>query len=124
MAYCTYTQVQLECGTAVGTLTTSDITDLIGRTDAEIADILTLKGIAVPGSSTYLTTASIALTIAKIKRRQSHELSRPNSLSIGGDISFGVNSEAEAQNYELKAQIAINRYISSINHTIVMMVNK
>jgi hypothetical protein len=124
MAYCTYTQVQLECGTAVGTLTTSDITDLITRTDAEIGDILTLKGLAVPGTSTYLTTASIAMTIAKIKRRQAHELSRPNSLSVGGDISFSANVEAEALLYDLKGKEAINRYISSINKTIVMMVNK
>lgn len=113
MAYCTYTDVQLECGTSVGTLTTANITSLIVRSDAEIDDILTENGFDIPTSATALTTASIYFTIAKIKRRQSHELSRPNSLSLGGDIAFSVNAEAEAQEYEAKAKTAINTYMGA-----------
>jgi hypothetical protein len=117
MAYCTYTDVQLEAGTACGTATTSDITSLIARSDAEIADILTQKGITAPASATQLKTASIYLTIAKIKRRQAHELSRPNSLSLGGDISFGVSVEAEIASLEKGAMAAIDQYVSHVNGT-------
>lgn len=115
MAFCTYTEVQLEAGTACGTATTADITSLIARSDAEITDILTQKGITAPASATQLKTASIYLTIAKIKRRQAHELSRPNSLSLGGDISFSVSPEAEIQALEESAMKAILQYVSYVN---------
>jgi hypothetical protein len=117
MAYCTYTEVQLEAGTACGTATTSDITALIVRSDAEIVDILIQKGVAAPTSANQLKTASIYLTIAKIKRRQAHELSRPNSLSLGGDISFSVSPEAEILALEELAMKAINLYVSAVNGT-------
>lgn len=115
MAYCTTTDVYLEAGTATGTAVQADITNMIVRSDEEIADILTLKGVSAPASSSFLKTASICLTIAKIKRRQSQELSRPNSLSLGGDISFSVNGETEAQAYEAKAKTAIEQYVLSVN---------
>jgi len=111
MAYCDYTDVQLESGTSLGTITTSDITALISRSDEEIVDMLTEKGLTAPASASQLKTASICLTIAKIKRRQAHELTRPNSLSLGGDISFGVNSEAEAASYESKGRRAVSQYV-------------
>lgn len=111
MAYCTYSDVQLESGTSVGSLTTANITSLIVRSDEEITDILLRKGITAPASSTQLKTASIYMTIAKIKRRQAHELSRPNSLGLTG-ISFSVSPEAEALEYEKKATAAILLYAS------------
>lgn len=115
MAFSTYDEVQLEAGTACGTATTANITSLIARSDAEIADILTQKGIIAPSSATQLKTASIYLTIAKIKRRQAHELSRPNSLSLGGDISFSTSPEAEIKALEDKAMLAINQYVAYVN---------
>jgi hypothetical protein len=111
MAFCEYTDVQLEAGTSLGTITTSDITALITRSDEEITDILLEKGLTAPVSASQLKTASINFTIAKIKRRQAHELTRPNSLSLGGDISFGVNPEAEAASYESKGRKAVAQYI-------------
>lgn len=111
MAYCEYTDVQLEAGTSLGTITTSDITSLISRSDEEIVDMLLEKGLSAPASASQLKTASICFTIAKIKRRQAHELSRPNSLSLGGDISIGVNSEAEATAYEAKGRRAVLQYM-------------
>lgn len=113
MAYCTYTDVQLEAGTATGTATTTDITNLIARSDEEIGDILVTYGLTVPASSTILKTASICLTIAKLKRRQAHELSRPGSLNLGGDISFSTAPETEAAAYEKKANAAIDQYIAA-----------
>ena len=115
MAFCTTTDVTLEAGTGWGTAVIGDITNMIVRSDEEIAAILTLKGVTAPASSTLLKTASICLTIAKIKRRMAQELSRPNSLSLGGDISFSVSGEAEAQAYEDKAKLAIDQYVVSIN---------
>lgn len=115
MAFCTTTDVYLEAGTATGTATVTDIGNMISRSDEEITAILTLKGVSAPASSSLLKTASVALTIAKIKRRQNQELSRPNSLSLGGDISFSVNGETEAQAYEAKAKTAIEQYVLSIN---------
>jgi hypothetical protein len=117
MAFCTTSDVYLEAGTAVGTATIVTISNLIKRSDAEITDILTQKGITAPASATQLKTASICLTIAKIKRRQSQELSRPNSLSIGGDISFSVSPEAEIQALEARAKSAIEAYINYVNGT-------
>ena len=115
MAYCTTTDVYLEAGTSLGTIQINDIGSMITRSDAEIADILTVKGVSVPTSSTLLKTASIALTIAKIKRRQSQELIRTNSASIGGDISYSVSPETEAAAYEVKAKTAIDQYVLSVN---------
>jgi len=115
MAYCTTTDVYLEAGTSLGTIQINDITSMITRSDAEIADILTVKGVSAPTTSTLLKTASIALTIAKVKRRQSQELSRTDSASIGGDISYSVSPEAEAAAYEAKAKTAIEQYVLSVN---------
>jgi hypothetical protein len=112
MAYCTYTDVQLEAGTSLGTITTDDITALIARSDEEIVDMLTEKGLTAPASASQLKTASICLTCAKVKRRQAHELTRPENLSLGGDLSFRVNPEAEAKSYEAKAVAAVGQYVT------------
>jgi hypothetical protein len=111
MAYCTYQEVQLEAGTACGTATTADITALIARSDEMIADILTQKGLTAPTSSTQLKTASIAFTIAKIKRRQAHELSRTNSSSLPG-LSYGVSVDTEIASLEASAMKAIDLYVA------------
>lgn len=116
MAFCLYTEVQLEAGTACGTATTADITSLIARSDAEITDILTQKGVTAPASATQLKTASIYLTIAKIKRRQAHELSRTNSASVPG-LSYSVNVETEIAALEANAMKAIDLYVSAVNGT-------
>jgi hypothetical protein len=111
MAYCTTTDVYLEAGSSVGTVTETDITNMIVRSDKEIKSRLRALGItSYPDSDDDLETASIQLTIAKIKRRQSQELSRPNSLSLGSDISFSVRPEDEAKAAELKASAAITQY--------------
>ena len=115
MAYCTYSDVQLETGTALGTITTADITARILQSDKEIAGRLKLEGLTAPTDATDdLKTASIHLTVAWVKRRQSHELSRPGSLNLG-DISFSAQPETEAQQAEAKAEKAILAYIASVN---------
>jgi hypothetical protein len=111
MAYCTYSDIQLEAGTSLGTITTGDITSLISRSDEEIVDMLLEKGLSAPASASQLKTASICLTCAKVKRRQAHELTRPENLSLGGDLSFRVNPETEAKSYEDKARAAISQYV-------------
>jgi len=115
MAFCTTTDVYLEAGTTTGTATITDIDNMITRSDEEIAEYLTINNVAVPSSSSSLKTASIALTIAKLKRRQSHELSRPNSLNLGGDISFSVAVDAEIKALKEAAKEAMNQYIASVN---------
>lgn len=115
MAYSTYTDVQLEAGTSLGTLTTANITSLIVRSDYEIVAQLLLMNITAPAvGDENLKTASIQLTIAKVKRRQSHELSRPNSLNLG-DISFSTSPEAEAAVCEALAHKAILAYAATVN---------
>lgn len=114
MAYCTYTDVQLECGTALGTISTAEITTRILQSDKEIAGKLRVKNLTAPAVATDdLKTASIHLTVAWVKRRQSHELSRPGSLNLG-DISFSAQPETEAQEAEKKADTAILAYIASV----------
>lgn len=116
MSYCTTTDVYLEAGTATGTATITDIGNMIARSDAEIAGLLRIKNLTAPATATEdLKTASIQLTLAKIKRRQSQELSRPGSLSLGGDISFSTQPETEAAACEVKAHEAIAAYIASVN---------
>lgn len=123
MAYCTTADVYLETGTSLGTITGTDVTGMITRSDEEIVTILANQGITSPPvSDNNLKTASIQLTIAKIKRRQSHELSRPNGLSLGGDLSFSVNTEAEAQAAEAKGRAAIADYITSTTGTGLLIV--
>lgn len=119
MAYCTYLEVLRETGTAIGTITTSEITDRILQSDKEIAGKLRKRNVAVPTVATDdLTTASIHLTVAWVKRRQSHELSRPGSLSLGGDISFSTQPETEAVSEEAKANEAIEAYIASVGASV------
>ncbi len=113
MAYCTVDDIYLEAGTSTGTATATDISNLITRADEEIESYLLLNNISPPTTSPLLKTASIALTIAKLKRRQSHELSRPNSLNLGGDVNFSTSPETEAKGYEEKARAAMNQYIKS-----------
>lgn len=117
MAYSTYTDVLLETGTSIGTATTADVTSMITRSDEEIDDILTQNSVAIPSTTpSTLKTASIKFTIAKIKRRQSHELSRPESLSLGGGkISFSAKCEQEALDYLKEGKAAIDQYIASVN---------
>lgn len=118
MAYCTTTDVYLESGTALGTITSTDVSNMITRSDGEIAGFLKLKRLTAPVVGTEdLKTASVQLTLAKIKRRQSHELSRPGSLSLGGDISFSTQPETEAAACEVKAHEAIAAYVASVNGT-------
>jgi hypothetical protein len=111
MAYCTTDDVYLEAGTSVGTATEANITDMITRSDKEINSKLRSLGItSYPESDDDLETASIFLTVAKIKRRQAHELSRPGSLKLGNDIAFSTAPEAEAKAAEDKAYDAISQY--------------
>ena len=111
MAYCTTDDVYLEAGTSVGTATEANVTSLIVRSDKEINSRLRALGItSYPESDDDLETASIFLTVAKIKRRQAHELSRPGTLKIGADIAFSVAPEAEAKAAEAKAFAAIAQY--------------
>lgn len=115
MAYCTYTEVESEIGTSHGTITQANITEKITQSDKEIASRLRKKGLTAPtGANDDLNIASVQLTIAKIKRHQSQELSRPGSLNLG-DISFSTQPETEAQEAEKKAEDAILAYIASVN---------
>lgn len=113
MTYCTIADVKLEAGTSLGTVTDDDITNLITRSDEEIVSTLVARGYTAPASDNNLKTASIKLTIAKIKRRQAEELSRPGSLSLGSDISFSVSPETEAKALIAEAYRAIENYILS-----------
>lgn len=111
MAYCTYLDITDEIGTALGTATQAIVERRILKSDERIVSILRENGIdAAPTSDTDLRDASIFFTCAWLKRRQAHELSRPNSLSIGGDISFGTSPEAEAAAFEKQALESILKY--------------
>lgn len=114
MAFCTYLDVQRELGTSLGTVTNDEITDMIA--DSESDDIiprLRRKGIAsLPASDADLKKASVQFTIAKIKRRQAHELSRANSTGLNDGTSFSTNPEAEAAEADRKAEEAIDRYVA------------
>jgi hypothetical protein len=115
MAYCTTTDVKLEAGSSLGTITDTDLGNMITRTDAEIAGLLRLKKLTAPAVATEdLKTASIQFTVAKVKRRQSHELSRPNSLGLPG-LSLSASPETEAAACEVKANIAIECYVASVS---------
>jgi len=111
MAYCTTTDIYLEAGTALGTVVEIDIINMIVRSDEEITSKLRAVGITdLPESDIDLKTASIQFTIAKIKRRQAEELSRPGSLKLGNDIAFTVNPEAESKAAEAKGYAALDLY--------------
>jgi len=117
MTYCTNADVYLETGTALGTITSTDVDNMIVKSDKEIVAKLRKAGItSLPATDDDLQTASVQLTIAKIKRRQSQELSRPGSLNLG-DISFSAQPETEAVACDVKAQDAINSYITTVRRT-------
>lgn len=111
MAYCTYLDITDEIGTGLGTVTQVIVERRILKSDEQIVSTLLEMGIdTAPASDTRLRDASIYLTCAWLKRRQSHELSRPNSLSLGGDISFSTSPEAEANAYEKRGIQMIEQY--------------
>lgn len=111
MAYCTINDVYLEAGSSVGEATDADVAALIDKSDKEINGWLTsIYGVVIPVSDDNLSQASVYLTIAKLINRMSIELSRPNSLNLGGDISFSVNSLAEVKALEEKAKASAKLY--------------
>lgn len=114
MAYCTADDVYLQTGTSLGTITEADITNMIVVADRQIVTYLTAKGYTAPSSANALTDASIALTKVLIIDRLSIELSRPESLTLVGDISFSVSS-SEAKRFTSEAYSAMDSYIATVN---------
>ena len=123
MAYCTYTDITDEIGTGLGTATETIINRRILKSDERIVSTLLEMGVDVaPASDSRLRDASIYLTCAWLKRRQSHELSRPNSLSLGGDISFSTSPESEAAAYEKRGIEMITQYANYTGDSGVIIV--
>ena len=114
MAYCTATDVYLRTGTSLGTITEANITSMIAESDAEIVSYLTAKGYPAPTSSNALKSASVYLTMVMIIDRLSIELSRPESLTLVGDISFSVDP-SEAKRFTTAAYSAMDTYIATVN---------
>jgi hypothetical protein len=123
VAYCTYTDITDEIGTGLGTATQVIIERRILKSDERIVSTLLELGVDTPpATDTRLRDASIFLTCAWLKRRQSHELSRPNSLSLGGDISFSTSPEAEAVAYEKQGLEMITQYANYAGESCVTIV--
>ena len=114
MAYCTATDVYLRTGTSLGTITEANITSMIAESDAEIVSYLTAKGYTAPTSSNALKSASVYLTMVMIIDRLSIELSRPESLTLVGDITFSVDP-SEAKRFTAAAYSAMDSYIATVN---------
>lgn len=123
MAYCTTDDVYLEAGTSLGTITETNLSDLIDKSDKKINSRLRALGItSYPESDDDLEEASVQYTVAKIKRRQAEELSRPGSLKLGSDIAFTVAPEAEAKAAEAAAEKAVSQYAEYAGGSSVVIV--
>ena len=123
MVYCTYLDVTDEIGEALGTATQAIIERRILKSDERIVSILRENGIdTAPESDSDLRDASIFFTCAWLKRRQAHELSRPNSLSIGGDISFSTSPEGEAKAMEQQALESVLKYANNAGGSGIIIV--
>ena len=123
MAYCTYLDVTDEIGEALGTATQAIVERRILKSDERIVSILRENGIdTAPASDSDLRDASIFFTCAWLKRRQAHELSRPNSLSIGGDISFSTSPEGEAKAMEQQALDSVLKYANNAGGSGIIIV--
>lgn len=81
MAFCTYADVLAHTGTD---LIQATVEALIADSDRRIKGMLKSKGLTAPTSDDTLTSASIALTKAKVLMRKRLDGSRPNSISVGG----------------------------------------
>jgi hypothetical protein len=123
VAYCTYLDVTDEIGEALGTATQAIVERRILKSDERIVSILRENGIdTAPASDSDLRDASIFFTCAWLKRRQAHELSRPNSLSIGGDISFSTSPEGEAKAMEQQALDSVLKYANNAGGSGIIIV--
>lgn len=108
MAYCTASDVVLECGTTLDADTV--ITPLIAKSDKRIDTALLEAGLT-GSADDDLEAASIHFTIAKIIDRDRLTQARTNSLSVPG-LSIGNNTQNEITYHEALAQEALARYIS------------
>lgn len=107
MAYCTASDVVLECGTTLDADTV--ITPLITKSDKRIDASLADAGLTGT-TDDDLEAASIHFTIAKIIDRDRLTQARTNSLSVPG-LSIGNNTKNEIDYHESLAQEALARYI-------------
>lgn len=114
MTYCTADDVYLRTGTSLGTITEANITSMIAESDATIVSYLTAKGYTAPTADNALKSASVYLTMVMIIDRLSIELSRPESLTLTGDLSFSVDP-SEAKRFTAAAYSAMDMYIATAN---------
>jgi hypothetical protein len=114
VAYCTADDVYLQTGTSLGSITETDITNMIAESDGKIVEYLKANGYAAPVSSVSLKNASIAFTKAVIVGRLAIELSRPSSYTATGDFSFTTDPN-EAKRFTSDAYSAMDTYIATAN---------
>ena len=110
--YCTAEDVIL----ITGTTTAADIiTAQIEVADREIDTRIRAAGLVPPTDTTpdLLRDASANLTAALIINRGRIELSRPPSLSLGGDISFSTSPDTEITRHETRAYQYLAAWISA-----------
>lgn len=88
MAYCTYTDVLAHTGTDLAQIT---VEALIADSDRKIKSMLKARGLTGPTSDDSLTSASIALTKAKVHMRKRLDGSRPASITVGGVTRSDTN---------------------------------
>jgi hypothetical protein len=109
LTYCTPADIVLASGTLLATET---ITSLIEMADRRIDAALAEAAVTGTAGDLDLETASIHYTIALIIDRGRLSSERPNSLSLGSDLSIGNNTQSEIDYHEQVARAAVNRFIT------------
>ena len=114
MAYCTAADVTLVTGVKIEGAYETAIPDFIAQADTDCNIQLKRSGVPLPilAVSDTLRGASAYLTAALLINRKRLDLSRPNSLNLGGEISIGTAPEAEIAWLRNEGQKYLSAYIA------------
>lgn len=115
MAYCSITQVRTLTNIASSDVDDAAMSALIIIADTYCDSRISAAGIPVPVPSPAPDTLSLAsanFTAALCISRKRTDLSRPVSLSLGGDLSFSTSPDTEIQYFETAGQRFLAAFIA------------
>lgn len=116
MAYCTAADVTLVSGVKITGDYVAIVPGCIAQADNDINIQLKRSGVILPiiDVTDTLRDASAYLAAAIVINRKRLDLSRPNSINLGGEISIGTAPEIEIAWLRNEGQRLLSAYIADV----------
>lgn len=116
MAYCTAADVTLVSGVKITGDYVAIVPGCIAQADNDINIQLKRSGVILPiiDVTDTLRDASAYLAAAIVINRKRLDLSRPNSINLGGEISIGTAPEVEIAWLRNEGQRLLSAYIADV----------